>query len=156
MSLYNNFLLGEFHKLNHFIQLLDRTAMLFIWCSLISFVVLSNSDFLPAVNPEHQFCRCPSPEHYPNSTWKKYPFCGYELGAECRPLQDRFWCTGPSAVAKNRNQDCRKLNNMFCTIIENDHRERACGGRHRCKAENMDCGRNRSANPGFIYLNYGK
>jgi hypothetical protein len=145
----------QFHKLKYFCKLLDCTEMLLIGFCLISFVILSNSGFLSAVKPGQSLCICPSAEHYPNSSWNKYPFCGYELGAECRLLQVMHYCSGPSAVAFRRKNDCSGMN-LFCNIYDNDHRQRSCRGIHSCKAENMDCGRNRSAFPGFIYLNYGK
>jgi hypothetical protein len=130
--------------------------MLSLVFSLIYLVILSHSGFLSAVKPGQQtLCICPSAEHYPNSSWKQYPFCGYELGPKCRELQDRHYCTGPSAVATAWNQDCSKKH-KFCNIYDFDHRSRTCRDRYSCKTENMDCGRNRSANPGFIYLNYGK
>jgi hypothetical protein len=130
--------------------------MLFIGFSFISLVIASNSGRkLETGNLEQPLCTCPRAEIYPNSTLQRLAFCAYELGAACRPLQLMHYCSGPSAVATRRMNDCSKRN-MFCTIADHDHRERSCGGYRRCKAENMDCGRNRSANPGFIYLNYGK
>jgi hypothetical protein len=138
------------------IKMLDCTEMSFTGLSLISFVILSNSDFCSAANPGQSLCKCPSAEIYPNSTLKELPFCGYELGADCRELQVIHTCKGPSAVPKQWPNDCDKMNNFFCNIASFDHRKRSCRDRYSCKAENMDCGRNRSANPGFIYLNYGK
>jgi hypothetical protein len=137
------------------IKLLDSTEMSFTGFSLISLVILSNSGFLSAANPGQANCSCPSAEIYPNSTWKELPFCGYELGANCRELQVIYTCKGPSAVPKKWPNDCT-MKDYFCNINDFDHRERACRDRHSCKAHNMNCGRNRSANPGFIYLNYGK
>jgi hypothetical protein len=131
--------------------------MLFVGFRLISLVILGSSSILTAENSVQSLCICPSAEHYPNSTWKRLPFCGYELGAECRHLQVMHWCTGPSAVPQIRKNDCTKYKlGMFCNTVTFDHRERGCRDFYSCKPENMDCGRNRSARPGFIYLNYGK
>jgi hypothetical protein len=103
-------------------------------------------------------CKCPSAVNYPKVKRVKLPFCAYELGANCLPMQQMFFCEGPSSLPILTRRNCMHQSNglygRFCISPKDDYEGRYCGDRFGCNKGNEDCGRNLTTD--FIYLNYGK
>jgi hypothetical protein len=103
-------------------------------------------------------CKCPSAVNFPKLKRKEFPFCAYELGVNCLPLQQMFFCESPSSVPILTRMNCMRMSNglygRYCVSSERNYESRICGDRFDCKKGNEDCGRNLTTD--FIYLNFGK